>query len=101
LKTTPNNKSVCTFNLAVNRGGKEKEKADFIECVSWNNQAENLVKYQRKGSKIAVDGQARMDQYKDKDGKTVYRFYILANNIEFLDTKKEAKTEEVEDDLPF
>ena len=44
LRYTPNNNPVCEFNIAVNRIGTEG--TDFLTCVVWNKQAENLVKYQ-------------------------------------------------------
>ena len=61
--------------------------ADFINCVVWDKQAENLVKYQKKGNQIAVDGRIQTRNYEDKDGKRVYVTEILANNISFLDSK--------------
>ena len=52
-----------------------------------DKQAENLVKYQKKGNQIAVDGRIQTRNYEDKDGKRVYVTEILANNISFLDSK--------------
>jgi single-strand DNA-binding protein len=102
LKFTSNNKPVCEFNLAVNRAftnqNGEKE-ADFITCQVWNGQAENLTKYQGKGSLIGVNGSLRVDQYQDKDGNNRYRTFVLANNIEFLGTKKETTEQPVEEPI--
>lgn len=86
LRKTTSNKSVCEFTLAVNRLG---EGTDFITCSVWNAQAENLVKYQGKGSLIGVLGSLRTENFKDKEGNTRYKTYVLVNNIEFLGTKKE------------
>lgn len=104
LKKTSNDKSVCSFDVAVNRGFGN-DNTDFVSCVSWDNQAENLVKYQRKGSKIAVEGSLRVDKYQDSDGKNRYKIYVQASNIEYLDSKKEEpekpKENVFDDDLPF
>ena len=81
LRHTPNDKPVCEFSLAVYR---DKDNTDFINCVVWNNQAENLCKYQGKGSLIGLTGALRVDTYKDKDGNTRYKNYVLVNNIEYL-----------------
>ena len=54
---------------------------------------ENLNKYCGKGSKILVHGELRTSNYKDKDNKTVYKTYVLVNEIEFLDGKPKAKEE--------
>lgn len=85
LRHTPNDKSVCDFTLAVNR---DKDNADFINCVVWNSQAENLCKYQGKGSLIAVFGELRVDTY-EVEGNKRYKTYVYVNNIEFLSKKEE------------
>ena len=87
LRTTSNDKSVCEFTLAVNR--KASEGTDFITCVAWNKPAENLVKYQGKGSLIAVSGSLRVEKYQTKENETRYRSYVLVNNIEYLNTMKQ------------
>ena len=92
LRHTPNDKAVCDFTLAVNR---DKDNADFINCVVWNNQAENLCKYQGKGSLIAVFGELRVDTY-EVEGNKRYKTYVYVNNIEFLSKKEETiPTEEL------
>lgn len=94
LRFTQSNKPVCEFSLAVNRIGQEQ--ADFITCQVWNGQAENLSKYQGKGSLIGVLGSLRVDKFKDKDGNDRYKTYVLVNNIEYLGTKKDAQEQPVE-----
>ena len=92
LRHTSNDKAVCDFTLAVNR---DKENADFINCVVWNSQAENLCKYQGKGSLIAVFGELRVDTY-EVEGNKRYKTYVYVNNIEFLSKKEETiPTEEL------
>lgn len=84
-------KSVCEFTIATNRiNGKD---ADFINCVVWNNQAENLVKYQDKGSLIGVFGELRVDNYVIEGNKR-YKTYVLVSNIEYLESKKEPQEEQ-------
>lgn len=78
-------KKVCEFTIATNRvNGKD---ADFINCVVWNNQAENLCKYQVKGNIIGVIGELRVDSY-EIEGNKRYKTYVMVNNIEFLESKK-------------
>lgn len=95
LKSTPSGKSVCEFTLAVNR---DKDSADFINCRVWNAPAENLVKYQGKGSLISVAGELRTDSYEKQDGTKGYKTYVLANNIEYLGTKGEKHEEEQQEE---
>ena len=90
LRYTGSNIPVATFSLATNRPvTRDGERvADFINCIVWNKQAENLAKYQSKGNLIAVEGNIRTDSYKDKDGNTRYKTYVLVNTIEYLEAKK-------------
>lgn len=106
LKSTQNGKSFCRFKIAVDRVG---EGADFIPCTSWGKTAENMSKYLKKGAKIAVGGRIQSGSY-EKDGQKVYTLDVVANDVEFLESKR-AETQEQEyvpvadeisdDDLPF
>ena len=90
LRTTPTGRNVCQFSVAVSRNftnANGEREADFINCVVWDKQAENLVKYQKKGNQIAVEGRIQTRNYDDKDGKKVYVTEILASNISFLNSK--------------
>lgn len=89
LRETQEGKKVCKFTLAINR---DEEHTDFINCMVWNQQAENLCKYQKKGSLISVVGSIRTGSY-EKDGKTTYTFEVLANQIHYLESKKETQEE--------
>ena len=95
LRYTPNNKAVCEFNIAINRVGSEG--TDFLTCVVWGAQAENLVKYQTKGNLIAVEGSNRVDKYQNEKGENRYKNYILVNTIEYLETKKEKNKSTIEE----
>ncbi len=94
LKKTSNDKAVCEFSIAVNRVGQEQ--ADFINCQVWGTQAENLTKYQGKGSLVGIVGNLRVDAYKDKDNNNRYKTYVLVNNVEFLSSKNDKHTEKEE-----
>ena len=79
-------KKICEFTIATNRiNGQD---ADFINCVAWNSQAENLCKYQVKGNIIGVIGELRIDNY-EIEGTKRYKTYVMVNSIEFLESKKE------------
>lgn len=95
LKQTTTGKSICEFRLATNRPtNRDGERvADFINCRVWNKQAENLVKYQTKGSLIAVIGRMQVDAYKDKDGNNKSYNYLLVEELEYLEKKKEEANE--------
>lgn len=91
LRYTANGTAVCEFNIACNR---LNEGTDFITCVCWNKQAENLNKYQSKGKLVAIQGRLTTSKYQGNDNKTRYKTFISVNELEYLTPKgKIEKTE--------
>lgn len=89
VKQTPNNILVCSFTLAVDRRFKDQggnKQTDFIPCVGWRKVAELLGNYCHKGSKIGITGSIQTRSYDGQNGK-VYVTEVLAEEIEFLDSK--------------
>jgi single-strand DNA-binding protein len=96
LRYMQSEKAVVNFTLAINRpftNQNGEREADFINIVVWNKQAENAKQYISKGSKVAVCGRIQTRNYDDKDGKRVYITEIIADNIQFLDSKGQANKE--------
>ena len=90
LKYTTGGIANLRFSLAVNRNFKDdkgNQQADFINCVAWRGQAENMAKFLKKGALIGVEGRIETGSYDDQ-GMTRYTTQILANAITFLETKK-------------
>ena len=57
LRSTASGTSVCNYSLAVDNNKIDengKRCVDFIDCVCFGKQAENLAKYQDKGNIIEV-----------------------------------------------
>ena len=90
LKTTQNGVSVCSFKIAVERRYKqgEERQADFINIVAWRGQAEFVSKFFSKGSMIGIEGSIQTRNYQDKDGKNRTAFEIVANNVQFIESKR-------------
>ena len=101
LRSITSSTNVCQFSLAVDRDkvdSKGNKEVDFIECVCFNKQAENLAKYQDKGSYIELKGRMQIDRYKNKEDKTVSRALIYADTIKYISkpqtTVSEAKNDQ-------
>ncbi|HCX3167633.1 TPA: single-stranded DNA-binding protein [Staphylococcus aureus] len=89
-RTTPNGVSVTTFTIAVNRtftNAQGKREADFINCVTFRKQAENVNNYLSKGSLAGVDGRLQSRSYENKDGQRVFVTEVVADSVQFLEPK--------------
>lgn len=96
LRYTTSNIAVTRFSLAVNRTySKEGEqKADFINIQAWRKQAENVCKYLDKGSLVSIEGRIQTGSYEKEDGIKNYTFEVLAESVQFLESKKNAQKNE-------
>jgi single-strand DNA-binding protein len=92
LKKTTNGKSVLQFNLAVKRPFT-KDTTDFIPVVVWNQPAEFLSTYARKGSKIGVSGMLTARNWEDKNGNKRTSYEVMANEVELSERKNEGETQ--------
>ena len=91
LRTTQTLKHVCQFSIAVENTKIDengKRGVDFIECVCFDKIAENLVKYQDKGSMIELKGRIQVDRYVDKNNKNVSKTLIYVETINYINSTK-------------
>lgn len=96
LRYTSSNIAVSKFTLAVNRtfaGPSGEREADFIQCVVWRKQAENLAKFVRKGSLVGVEGRIQTGSYDDKDGIRKYTTEVVGDSVQFLEPKNAQQDE--------
>lgn len=87
LKYTPSGVPMARFTIAVNRFKKEGEEqqADFIGCIAWRKQAENLSNFMKKGNLIGLEGKIQTGSFEGQDGKRVYTTDVVADSIQFLE----------------
>jgi single-strand DNA-binding protein len=116
--STKGEHTICRFTMAVR---KNKDEADFIDCVAFGKTAENISKYSAKGDNLAIQAKISTKTFQNQEGKTQKAQNITCDFVEFLTSKgdkkssnadsKKGKTVEdyeseyamppVEDDLPF
>ncbi len=92
LRTTPSGAKVCQYTLAVNRTRKAEghPDADFINCVTWNRQAETMAQYLDKGSLVGIEGRIQTRNYDNQSGQKVYVTEIITDSVQFLESKTKA-----------
>ena len=87
------NKQVVVAGFVVANtfyGGKEK-KTQYIQCQMYGEKRiEALQKYLVKGTQVVINGELRVENWKDDKGQYHNRTYILVNDLEitrFVDKK--------------
>lgn len=89
-RTAQNGDPVAQVNIAINRRSKNNE-ADFFRIVAFRATADFLCAYFHKGSSIFVRGRIQNNNYTDKDGVKRYGNDVIAEDIQFVDSKAEAQ----------
>lgn len=84
--------SIARYRLAVDRRFKREgeQEADFITIVAFGKAGKFAEKYLKKGTKIGVVGRIQVSSYKNKDGQTVWSTEVIAEEQEFVESKKAA-----------
>ncbi|MBR5307454.1 MAG: single-stranded DNA-binding protein [Clostridia bacterium] len=110
ITSTQSGTTIARYTVAVDRRFAKdgQQKTDFFSCSSFGKQAEFVEKFLKKGVKVVVSGEMRLDTVQ-KDGKNVTYPKVAVNEIEFAESKKEsgeAKDDFLNiadnvDDLPF
>lgn len=90
IKTTPSGVSFSNFSIAVQRAYRSGEEpiTDFINIVAWRQTADFICKYFKKGSMIGIEGSIQTRRYQDKDGNNRTAFEVVANNVQFVESKR-------------
>ena len=95
LRRTQTGTAVSSFTLAVDRDFKDKEtgekKADFINVVAWRSTAEFVSRYFTKGRMAVVEGRLQIRDYTDRDGNKRTAAEVVADNVYFGDSKRDAE----------
>lgn len=92
LKYTQSGIAVTRFTLAVNRtftNQQGQREADFVNCIAWRKQAENIANFLKKGSLTGVDGRIQTSSFDGKDGNRVFMTEVVAEQVQFLEPRRE------------
>lgn len=95
LKETENGKKVTNITLAVPRNYKNANgeyETDFINCVLWQNVAQNATEFCNKGDLVGVKGRLQTSNY-EKDGEKHYVQNVVAEKVTYLSPAKNREEE--------
>lgn len=99
LRTTQNDNSVASFTIAWSEKYGQTEQTLFLNCVAWNNQAEFIRKYFKKGDMVVVEGKLTTRNYDDGNGDKKYVTELIVDKAHFCGSKQDSKPQQVSGDL--
>ena len=94
LKYTPSGIAVANFRVAVDRpfvNAQGERETDFIDVVTWRQNAEFVNKYMTKGRLVLVEGRLEVRQWQTPDGQRRRNSEVVVDNIRALDRPREPR----------
>jgi len=116
LRHLPNGDAVCNFSLATteswkNKDGTKQDKTEWHNIVIYRKLAEIAGEYLKKGRPVYIEGRLQTRKWQDKEGKDRYTTEIVADEMQMLGSREEAKEvsktlvsanfDDMESDIPF
>lgn len=96
VRTSRNGDPFATFTMATsytykNESGDRTDQTEWHRIVMWRRLAEQAEKYVKKGRKLYVEGRVQTRSYDDQSGTKRYVTEVVADRMEFLDTRESAQ----------
>jgi len=90
VRNTQSGMAIMRLGVAVNdrrknqQTGEWEDVPNFIDCVMFGTRAENVSRYLRKGSKVAIEGKLRWSSWEDKQGGKRSKIEVVVDDLEFM-----------------
>ncbi len=100
VRSTQSGLQVARMTIAVDRrisrakAQDGQQTADFISLVAWDRTAEFAGQYLSKGRQILVEGRIQTGSYEAQDGSKRYTTDVVAERIEFADSRPQGGANE-------
>lgn len=90
LRKTNSGNTLASFSIAVDSRSKNPDGTwgtTFLNCTLFGAQAENVVKFTRKGSMVGVEGSLNQRNFTRQDGTKGSVIEVICDRVAFLEPK--------------
>ena len=95
VRYLPDGKSAATISIGCSekwrdkQTGEQKERTEWVRCVSFGKLAEVMGEYLRKGSLVYVSGKMQTKKWQDNSGQDRYTTEIIISEMKMLGGKSD------------
>ena len=103
VKESEDGKKYCNMSLAIPRSFKNADgvyDTDFVSIKTFDTIAQNTAEYCNKGDIVGVKGRIQTGSY-EKDGRTIYTTDVVADSVQFLESKAQSENRMTSDNSDF
>jgi single-strand DNA-binding protein len=103
LRSLPSGTSVCGLRIACSSSrrdaeGDYHERPNFFDVSVYGGPGENVSRYTRKGSRVAIDGRLEWREWETAEQQKRQAVSIVADTVQFLDAPSALRREHQQDD---
>jgi single-strand DNA-binding protein len=82
LRTTQSGEKVLSFRVANDIGFGDRKTTQWVDCSYWGKRAEAVSSYVRKGDKITVSGELKLEEFQRRDGTPGSKLAVRVNDLD-------------------
>ncbi len=82
LRTTQSGEKVLSFRVANDIGFGDRKTTQWVDCSYWGKRAEAVSSYVRKGDKITVSGELKLEEFQKRDGTPGSKLAVRVNDLD-------------------
>lgn len=88
LRSTQGGEKVLGFTVANDVGFGDRKTTQWVDCSLWGKRAEALANYVKKGDKITVSGELKLEDFQRRDGSQGSKLSVRVAEIELGGNKQ-------------
>lgn len=82
LRTTQSGEKVLSFRVANDIGFGERRTTQWVSCSMWGKRAESVANYVKKGGKITVSGELKLEEFQRPDGTSGSKLAVRVSELD-------------------
>ena len=82
LRTTQSGEKVLQFRVANDIGFGDRKTTQWVDCSYWGKRGEAVSSYVRKGDKITVSGEVKLEEFQRRDGTPGSKLAVRVNDLD-------------------
>jgi len=94
LRTTQSGEKVLSFRVANDVGFGDRKFTQWVDCSLWGKRGESIAQYVKKGDKVAVSGELKLEEFQKRDGTPGSKLSVRVNDLDLGSGNREAGGQE-------
>lgn len=92
LRTVQSGEKVLSFRVANDIGFGDRKTTQWVDCSYWGKRAEAVSSYVRKGDKVTVSGELKLEDFNRRDGTPGSKLAVRVNDLDLAARSDGAST---------